>query len=64
MSQIDESLFTTPAILTRCPSNPVLASKDVPGEPSLVFNAGVCKYQGKYVMVYRCDDVTQVLALV
>ncbi|HAI11433.1 MAG TPA: glycosidase [Phycisphaerales bacterium] len=61
MSQIDESLFTTPAILTRCPSNPVLASKDVPGEPSLVFNAGVCKYQGKYVMVYRCDDVTQVL---
>lgn len=59
MSLIDESLFTTPAILTRCPSNPVLAAKDVPGEPSLVFNAGVCKYQGKYVMVYRCDDVVE-----
>lgn len=56
MSLIDESLFTTPAVVTRCPSNPVLASANVPGNPSLIFNAGVCKYQGKYVMVYRCDD--------
>ncbi|MBR3620822.1 MAG: glycosidase, partial [Clostridia bacterium] len=34
---------------------PVLTKYDVPYEASLVFNAGVCKYGGKYTMVFRND---------
>ena len=41
--------------LVRCASNPVLSAKDVPFDASLIFNAGVCKYQGRYVMVFRND---------
>ena len=41
--------------MIRCASNPVLSAKEVPYEASLVFNAGVCKYQGRYVMVFRND---------
>lgn len=36
-------------------ANPVLAPKDVPYGPAMVFNAGVAKFQGKYVMVFRND---------
>lgn len=43
--------------ITRCASNPVLAPKDVPYNPALVFNAGVAKFQGKYVMVFRNDYI-------
>ena len=35
--------------------NPILSAKDVPYEASLVFNAGVCKWQGEYVMLFRND---------
>jgi len=42
-------------VITRHPDNPVLSAKDVPYDAALVFNAGVCKYQGKYVMVFRND---------
>lgn len=35
--------------------NPVLSAADVPYRSSLVFNAGVCKYQGRYVMMFRND---------
>jgi len=43
------------ACLTRHPSNPVLAADDVPYRATLVFNAGVCKWRGRYVMVFRND---------
>lgn len=39
----------------RCPTNPVLRAADVPFPADLVFNAGVAKYQGKYMMVFRDD---------
>ena len=40
----------------RChPLNPILRPEQVPGEPRLVFNVGVIKYQGQYVMAYRSD---------
>jgi len=39
----------------RHPRNPVLAAKDVPYRATLVFNAGVAKHQGRYVMVFRND---------
>lgn len=42
-------------VITRHPANPILSAKDIPYSASLVFNAGVCKYQGRYVMVFRND---------
>ena len=34
---------------------PILTSADMPYDSQLVFNAGVAKYNGKYVMVFRND---------
>ena len=34
---------------------PVLTRFDVPYKAALVFNAGITKYNGKYVMVFRND---------
>ncbi len=42
-------------VIKRHPDNPVLTFKDVPYPATLIFNAGVAKYQGKYVMVFRND---------
>ena len=42
-------------MLKRHPANPVLSHKDVPYDAALIFNAGVVKYQGRYVMVFRND---------
>ena len=42
-------------IVKRYPNNPVLSAKDVPYEATLIYNAGVCKYNGKYVMMFRND---------
>ena len=33
----------------------VLSPKDVPYDSQLVFNAGVCKYKGRYMMIFRND---------
>ncbi|MDD5349378.1 MAG: glycoside hydrolase family 130 protein [Chthoniobacteraceae bacterium] len=41
--------------LTRYPGNPVLSAKDAPYPATLIFNAGVAKFQGRYVMVFRND---------
>jgi len=42
-------------MITRHPSNPILQASDIPYEASLIFNAGVTKYQGRYIMVFRND---------
>ena len=42
-------------VVKRYEGNPVLSAGDVPYPAKLVFNAGVTKYQGKYVMVFRND---------
>jgi len=42
-------------VVTRHPGNPILTREDVPYEALQVFNAGVAKYQGRYVMVFRND---------
>ena len=34
---------------------PILTYKDVPYDASLIFNAGVVKYQGRYIMIFRDD---------
>ena len=41
--------------MNRHPLNPVLSARNVPFPATLVFNAGVCKWQGKYVMLFRDD---------
>lgn len=41
--------------ITRHPANPILSAKDIPYAANLIFNAGVCKYQGRYVMAFRDD---------
>jgi len=48
------ALFSSP-VVTRHAANPVLAPGDVPYGPAMVFNAGVAKFQGRYVMVFRND---------
>ena len=42
-------------VITRCPENPVLSAADVPYPATLVFNAGITKFRGRYVMVFRND---------
>ena len=41
--------------ITRYAHNPVLTRKQVPYPSDLVFNAGVIRWQGQYVMVFRND---------
>ena len=41
--------------IQRHPANPVLHADMVPYHATLTFNAGVCKFQGKYVMIFRND---------
>jgi len=45
----------TSACVVRSPMNPVLSAERIPYPATLIFNAGVAKFQGKYVMVFRND---------
>jgi beta-1,4-mannooligosaccharide/beta-1,4-mannosyl-N-acetylglucosamine phosphorylase len=42
-------------VIHRAKENPILSAKDIPYPADLIFNAGVVKYQGKYVMLFRND---------
>ncbi len=42
-------------IIQRHPANPILSARDVPYPSALVFNAGVVKFAGRYVMLFRND---------
>ncbi len=42
-------------VIKRYKNNPILKASDVPYKTDLVLNAGVTKYEGKYVMVFRND---------
>lgn len=42
-------------VIRRHPENPVLQANDVPYDATLIFNAGVALYEGRYVMVFRND---------
>jgi len=44
-----------PIMITKHPENPVLTGSDIPFKSDCVFNAGVAKYSGEYVMVFRND---------
>jgi len=42
-------------VIKRHPANPILDAARVPYPTALVFNAGVAKFNGKYVMIFRND---------
>jgi predicted GH43/DUF377 family glycosyl hydrolase len=45
-------------LLTRTPSGPILRGEDFPasGRISRVFNSGIVKYRGRYIMACRAED--------
>ena len=45
----------TSSIIHRHPLNPIFTSENVPYPSVIAYNAGVVKYQGQYVMVFRSD---------
>ncbi len=47
--------LTSSPLVKRHPANPILSAGDVPYPATLVFNAGFCKFQGRYVCVFRND---------
>ncbi|OXM83086.1 glycoside hydrolase family 130 protein [Paenibacillus rigui] len=47
--------LTSSKVIHRHPANPILDAARVPYPTALVFNAGVTKFNGKYVMVFRND---------
>jgi len=49
------TLWQTSDRIRRSPQNPILTAGDIPYHATLIFNAGVCKFQGRYVMVFRND---------
>jgi len=48
-------ILTSSDKIKRYGNNPILSAKDVPYPADLIFNAGVTKYEGKYVMIFRND---------
>ncbi len=40
-------------IVTRYPDNPILTRDDIPYKVETVHNAGVAKFAGKYMMLFR-----------
>lgn len=55
MEFINRPILKSSSIIKRYVNNPILSAKDIPYEATLVFNAGVTKYRGKYIMVFRND---------
>ena len=55
MGQGENGKLVSSGVIARHPANPVLTSKDVPFASTLVFNPGVTKFEGRYVMVFRND---------
>ncbi|MBP5640100.1 MAG: hypothetical protein J6X55_11515 [Victivallales bacterium] len=51
-------LHTSP-IIRRYEGNPILTAEDMPYKASLVFNAGVAKYRGKYYIAPRVDTYAE-----
>ena len=55
--------LTSSPVITRHPANPLLSAEDVPYLASLVFNAGIAKFHGRYVMVFRNDYAKEPMRL-
>lgn len=48
-------ILTSSDAICRYENNPVLSAGDIPFPSELVFNAGVAKWQGQYIMIFRND---------
>ena len=55
MTQLLDLQWTTAGVIRRYANNPILSAEQVPFPTALTFNAGVCKFQGRYVMIFRND---------
>ena len=55
MPKMQPEIVSSPVIHRYNGGAPVLSAKDIPYAADCIFNAGVAKYQGKYVMVFRND---------
>lgn len=53
MPKMQPDVFSSPVIKRYNGGKPVLSKEDIPYPADLVFNAGVAKFGGKYVMVFR-----------
>ena len=47
--------FIQPSCVRKYAGNPVLSPEDIPFEAVQVYNAGVTKFNGRYVMIFRDD---------
>ena len=50
-----EPKLKSSSVIKRYEHNPILSDKDIPYPANLIFNAGVAKFNGRYVMVFRND---------
>jgi len=55
MGKMFPELKSSPVITRWMNGEPVLSKKDIPYDAECIFNAGVTKFRGKYVMVFRND---------
>ncbi len=55
MPKMHPEMISSPAVHRYNGGEPVLSAKDIPYAADCIFNAGVAKFQGKYVMVFRND---------
>lgn len=55
MPKMQPEIVSSPVIHRYNGGAPVLSAKDIPYAADCIFNAGVAKHQGKYVMVFRND---------
>jgi beta-1,4-mannooligosaccharide/beta-1,4-mannosyl-N-acetylglucosamine phosphorylase len=55
MAQMYPVLQSSKVITRYNGGEPILSKKDIPYEADCIFNAGVTKYRGKYVMAFRND---------
>ena len=50
-----EPVLASSEVIKRYPQNPILSKKDIPYSAECIFNAGVARWRGKYVMIFRND---------
>lgn len=55
MAKMFPELKSSPVITRFNGGEPVLSKKDIPYEADCIFNAGVTKFRGRYVMLFRND---------
>ena len=55
MARMQPELVSSSVIKRYAEGNPILTRADIPYEADCIFNAGVAKYNGKYVMLFRND---------